>query len=93
MEKLKGKELMEKFHRGFKNKHYKKAEIINLMCDVEIAYLRITQLKRKAGFFDKRGNIFEKDKCSCDCHKGGLQDDSVQSLCQTCCKWKEPTKR
>ncbi len=83
MEKLKGKELMEKFHKGFKNKYQKKKDIQNLMDEVEFAYLdletekldlercklRIRQLKRKAGFFDKRGNIFEKKEEDWSCKK------------------------
>ena len=67
LNKLKGKELMEKFHRGFKNKYHKKNLIQSLMDEVERAYaekettdLWITQLKRKAGFFDKKNNIFSR---------------------------------
>jgi len=60
-EKQEGKELMEKFHKGFKNKNYKKFQINLLLIDVENAYRKIYELKRQAGFFDKRGNIFSKE--------------------------------
>ncbi len=50
----------EDYLKGFKNKFHKKVEVQNLMDEVERATLWIHQLQRKAGFFDKRGNIFEQ---------------------------------
>ena len=32
---------------------------------------------------------FKNKPCQCECHKGGLLDDSVQSLCMECCKGKQ----
>lgn len=57
-----GEKLMTDIQRGLKNKHLGKHEIQDLMDEVERLYLRLHQIKRKAGFFDKRGNIFEEKK-------------------------------
>ena len=71
-----GKKLMTDLYRGFKNKHFKNIEIQDLMDEAVIVNLRLLtdnqrmhQIKRKAGFFDKRGNIFEKKKVCSKCGK------------------------
>ena len=78
-----GKELMEKFLIGFKNKHLGKHEIQDLMDEVEIISLRLIQLKRKAGFFDRRGNIFDKDICP-NCKGGTLYPEDWNWKCPKC---------
>ena len=46
---------------GLKNKHYKKFEREELIEEYELVCMRKHQLERKAGFFDKKNNIFARE--------------------------------
>jgi len=46
--------------KGLRNKHYKKFEREQLIEEYILVCLRKHQLERKAGFFDKKNNIFVK---------------------------------
>ena len=55
-----GRKLMAKFEKGFKNKHFKKFDRENLLEEIERLQIRLYQLKRRAGFYDKKNNIFSR---------------------------------
>ncbi len=50
----------EDLEKGLRNNHYKKFEREQLMEEHEINSIRNHQIERKAGFFDKKKNIFEE---------------------------------
>lgn len=53
----------EKLEKGLRNKHLKKFERHTLMEEYELICFRKHQIERRAGFFDKKHNIFStKDK-------------------------------
>ncbi len=52
----------EDLERGLKNKHYKKFERQQMILDYARYCLMKHEIKRKAGFFDKKNNIFEEHK-------------------------------
>ena len=51
----------EDLERGLKNNHYKKFEREQLIEEYALVCLRKHQIERKAGFFDKKNNIFSKE--------------------------------
>ncbi len=53
---------IEDLEKGLKNKHYKKFEREQLIEEYEMNCIRNHQIERKAGFFDKKHNIFEIEK-------------------------------
>lgn len=72
--------------KGLKNKHFKKVERQVLINEYELVLLRKHQIERLAGFFDKKDNIFDKEKivtgtCS-KCKEVMRQDEFMEHKCK-----------